>query len=133
MTSIKEAYKGLNGDGWGTTITKEEQLAHENYIKNFNFNSYDKTRDKNIKDRQTELNKQRITFNDDILYDKKDKYIDDDIYEEINNLKNHQKVLLESIENLKKEIKNLNDKLDNNNKPGFIRRIYRKILTIFHW
>jgi hypothetical protein len=31
MVSIAESMRGLNGDGWGTTLSKEEQLAHQEY------------------------------------------------------------------------------------------------------
>ena len=29
-----ESMQGLNGDGWGTTLTRAEQLAHKEYAKN---------------------------------------------------------------------------------------------------
>lgn len=36
MVSIAESMRGLNGDGWGTTISEEEQLAHQEYVKKMN-------------------------------------------------------------------------------------------------
>lgn len=75
MTSIHESMCGLNGDKWGTTFSKEEQLTHQTYVKNkVNANnSYEDERAKleaqfkqegGFEDRTTGLEKFRTGFID---------------------------------------------------------------------
>ena len=80
MTSIAESMQGLNGDGWGTTLTRAEQLAHKEYAKNLGPGlnaAYEDDREREMamfrkeggfgSDRTTELNKLRTGFIDDFL------------------------------------------------------------------
>jgi hypothetical protein len=59
MDSIAESMRGINGDGWGTTLSKEEQLEHQEYVrKNFGGGlnaAYEKDREREMAQLRGEL------------------------------------------------------------------------------
>jgi hypothetical protein len=89
MVSIEESMRGLNGDGWCTSLSAEEQLAHKRYAMNLGSglnSNYENDREKQMamfrkeggfgQDRTSELDKLRNGFIDGFLPPKKTDNVD---------------------------------------------------------
>jgi hypothetical protein len=73
MVSIAESMRGLNGDGWGTTLSKEEQMAHLEYVKK-NFDELD--REKEMAEMRAEMGLDSETDHDSHLSSMKTNFIE---------------------------------------------------------
>jgi hypothetical protein len=152
MVSIAESMRGLNGDGWGTTMTAAEQRAHQEYVKK-NFGgglnaAYERDREREMEemrlgmglkpefDREADLTSMKTSFIDGFLQDPKDpkdkptvdmdfinKLIDGIKSKHSEDLKN----LSKQIDAMSGRIKELEDKVteltQQVSKPGFFKRI----------
>lgn len=152
MTSINKSIKGLNGDGWGTTLSKSEQLAHQNFLKELELYSYEDSREKEMAafqkdlglnpegDRQTELNNMSNSSVNDIWIDKLSDNLDklsdniDETKSYIDEVNKSINKISDAIENIKlkhsqeiyllnSKVYELEKKINELLKPGFITKI----------
>ena len=155
MTSIFESTQGLNGDGWGTTISKADQLAHKEFAKQLGNFGLDREREREMDEMRTKmrvptgnrnenLSGLKTSFISDLLpkqnhYQDGDLNIDTEAIDEqfdkikskhtddINKLLIKLNVMSVLISDLSSRISVLETEVKKLRKPGFFGRLYNRL------
>lgn len=144
MVSIAENMKGLNGDGWGTTMSKNEQIKHLNYVKNIG-NSYEDDREKELaamkmsldpksekseKSREEKLTNFKTSFVDDFFHGKgfNDSSFENTYSEDIKNLRDEINKMSKHMSEMNTKINELETKLNELSVP---KSFFTKITNWF--